>query len=244
MVEFERNKHDVQTENHLGELNFLLEHKRRLVGSGNDNDCHVQATGKMMFLLNPVSGRNSIQEHVGLIDSTMLSRCLCWVQDSEETKFLLSSKSVIKIPPTHIQAPFIPPTHTQELYGVYDNDKDILWRMCWGCVNREEFLSIFDTCYRFVSKIEDFKINELINISVDLAKEPMKSVWKGRAYHHIKLLIDGIVKTRCLFQDYDSSFIAKQEDYDLVEKILIRMVKGWDTDLSFKNQWSGNRGEE
>jgi len=63
------------------------------------------------------------------------------------------------------------------------------------------------------------------------------SVWKPRAAHHVKLVIDGLVKHRCLFKDYDASFTAKKEDYDLAERILVRMVKGWDTELGHSEEF-------
>ncbi len=60
------------------------------------------------------------------------------------------------------------------------------------------------------------------------------TVWQPRGLRHTFLLIDGLVKERCLFKDYDVSFEPKQEDYDMAERILVRMVKGWDTDMSPK----------
>jgi len=97
---------------------------------------------------------------------------------------------------------------------------------------------LFDTCNNFLCWIDDEKITTLSSIITQLAREPMKGVWKPRAEHHVKLLVDGLCKHRCLFKDYDNSFESKQEDYDLAERILIRMVKGWDTDLSTKKDWS------
>lgn len=96
MVEAEINKHQTNINNVLGELNFLLEHKLRVVGSGNDNDCKVQATAKFMFPTNPVGGRRTIGEHVGIIDPTTMSRMIWWVQDEEEQKFVFSEKGVVK----------------------------------------------------------------------------------------------------------------------------------------------------
>jgi len=106
----------------------------------------------------------------------------------------------------------------------------------WGkLICRDNFLTLFDTCYSFVSEIDDLEVNKLANIVTNLAKEPMKSsVWRPRAYHHVKLLIDGLCKHRCLFKDYDSSFQANEEDYNMAEAILIRMVRGWETNLQPK----------
>ena len=235
MVEFETNKHQSNTNNVLGELNMLLEHRKRVVGSGNANECEVQANAKFLIVSNPVSNKPTISAHVGLIDPTYMSRILWWVQSPEEQAFVLE-KGVLRFPPTPSQAH----PETKDNMNVIENrKKSIVLKKCWGKVDsRDEFLTLFDTCYSFVSDIDDSKINSLVNMTTQLAREPMKSsVWKPRAYHHIKLLIDGLCKHRCLFKDYDSSFIAREEDYTNAELILVKMVKSWDTDLSPKEDF-------
>lgn len=240
MVEFELNKHQTTINNILGDLNFLLDHKKRVVGSGNDNDCDVQAIAKFMFVTNPISNKSTIYDHVGIIDSTTMSRIFWWVQDKEETEFVLSEKGIVRVPPTPKQAP----THRILNGGIIENRKmSIVLKKCWGKVgSREEFLTLFDSCYSFCCEMDEGEITKLVNITTQLAKEPMKtSVWKPRAYHHVKLLVDGLCKHRCLFKDYDSSFVAKQEDYDLAERILIRMINSWDTNLAPKEKgWRGS----
>lgn len=244
MIEFEINKHQTAMQNILGETTSLLDHVEKVVGSGNDNECRVQATAKQIIVSNPVSNRTSIQEHVGLIDPPALSRQLIWVQDKEEQKFIFSGKLVERIPPhTHTNI------HTQEnSLSCNKKNKNENVYLCVGGVtssyvvnifsSREEFLTLFDTCNSFVCDIEEPKVREIYDSITFLAKEPMKSsVWKPRGEHHVYLLVDGICKHRCLFKDYDSTFTPKQEDYDLAEKILIRMVKSWDTDLSPKEEF-------
>lgn len=235
MVEFEINKHQTNIDNVLGELNSLLEHKKRIVGSGNDNECEIQATGKFMFVTNPVSNKNTIYEHIGLIDPTTMSRILWWVQDEAEQEFVLGEKGIVRTPPTPQQA------YTSNINNINKYIDNNSWGDCEGVggeVSRGEFLTLFDSCYNFICNFNEKEIKKLVDMSVQLAKEPMKtSVWKPRAEHQIVLLVDGACKHRCLFKDYDSSFTAKQEDYDLVERILIRMIKGWDTDLSPKGAY-------
>lgn len=241
MVEFELNKHDTQSKNILGEINFILEHKSRLVGSGNDNDIKCKGDSKYLFATNPINGKSTIAEHIGIIDPTTLSRMLILVQDDEETRFLLSSDSISNSPPDIDK-----PKHEKK-DNIYIKYKNISYSlgMCWGKVcNIEEFLTLYDTCNSFLCNIEDSKVKTLVDTTNLLAKEPMKSsVWKPRARHHVTLLIDGLCKHRCLFEDYDPSFEVKQVDYDRAEKILIRMVKAWDTDLSPKDargdMWNG-----
>jgi len=98
MVELETIKAHNPMTNCLGELNFLLEHKKRCVGSGNDNDIEVQATAKFLFATNPISNKDTIYQHIGLIDPTTMSRMLWWVQDDEEIKYLIGEDSIEKFP--------------------------------------------------------------------------------------------------------------------------------------------------
>jgi len=173
-----------------------------------------------------------------------MSRMLWWVQDDKETQFLFSNKCIEEIPPTHKQE--------VDRYIINNNSNASL---CVGgkgnkgrggyvsygnyeILNRDYFLTIFDTCYSFLSDMSDDRVNDIVKEVTNLAKEPMKSsVWKPRAFHHTKLLIDGLCKHRCLFKDYDSSFVAKEEDYKEATKILIRMVQSWDTNLSNKKEY-------
>ena len=245
MVELEIKKHQEQTGNYLGDLNFLCEHKSRIVGSGNDNECKVQATAKFLFVSNPISKKSTIHKQIGSIDPTFMSRILWTVQDDEETNFLLSSDSVI--PPTHTQdmTPNCNPpntyttgikvnTTTTTTKNRYEKSLGGLY-VCWGeIMDRNEFLTIFDTCYSFICDMDIKKIQEIADFSVDIAQEPMKSsVWKPRALHHIRLLIDGLCKHRCLFKDYDCKFIAKNEDYEEAKVIITKIVNSWNTSFNY-----------
>jgi len=252
LIEFEMNKHQGNVKNNiLGEINMFLDNKERTIGSGVQNDIKVQSTGKYIFVSNPVSNRKTIYDHVGLIDCTTLSRMINWVQDTDERELIIT-KGVSKIPPSHSQDSInkdnSPHTFTS-IYtydwniGINNNKISTLEIVLGGDKsnkgNFNPFLSIFDSCQVFLSEIDENEIQRLVDISTNLAKEPMKSsVWRPRAEHHIHLIVDGLCKIRCLFQDHDSSFTAKQEDYDLAERILVRMVKGWDTNLQPKEDFT------
>ena len=243
MVEFECNKHQAVIENVLGELNFLLDHKKRTVGSGNDNDCVVQANSKFLFVSNPVKGKENIYKHVGIIDPTTMSRVIWWVQSYEEQEFVLGIKGIERgIPPIQTQAQDIkeenihPPLESLTYYHVEGISK-----ACVGVggnpfktISRDEFLTIFDTCNSFLINQDHKKVENITNLITQLAKDPMKGVWRPRGSHHVKLLLDGIVKYRCLFVDYDDTYQIKEEDYKAVEKLLLEMVRNWDTALSLK----------
>ena len=245
MVEDELDRHDQAGTNVLGKFNPILEHKHRKIVSGNTDDCNMVATAKFLFLTNPIKNKSTIYEHLDVLDATTMSRIFWWVQDSEEVKLVLGENGILRNPPKTSTSPpkkSNPPDTFTSLY-IENRKKDIFLKKSWGryileYIDRDSFLCIFDTCYSFLCEIDDEKIQELCDEITDLALEPMKtSVWKPRSYHHVKLLVDGLCKHRCLFNDYDSSFVAKQEDYDLAKKILTRMVKGWSTNLSPKGSF-------
>jgi len=236
----EANKHDRTAINVMGELTDILEHKHRSGGSGNDF-IDINPTAKCIFITNPVQGKETIYQHVGTIDPTTMGRLLWWVQDSEEQEFVLGDNGILRNPPDTIPNPKesieISPHTLLSLYNKNIKIKSIVLKKCRGeYLNKDEFLTIYDSCNSFLSEIDDLRVNKLVLAITNIAKEPMKGVWNPRAYHQTKLLIDGLVKTRCLFDDGDISFSAKDIDYDWAERILVRMVGGWDTNLSLKQQ--------
>ncbi len=235
MVEFEMNRHTGGNRNILGEANFLLEHSIRQVSSGNDNTVTVGATAKFTFVSNPISGKRNLGEHVGCIDPTTMSRIFWWVQDEAEQEFVLSKKGIIRnvkeSPPHHHQSP----NTISRDFNFITKKGDRYWFSVGGKIeNSDEFLTLFDSCNNFKCYTDEKRIEKLTHTITTIAKEPMKSVWKPRGEHHVELLVDGICKHRCMFKDYDESFTANDEDYDIAERVLIRMVNGWDTDLSIR----------
>ena len=42
----------------------------------------------------------------------------------------------------------------------------------------------------------------------------------------------------CLFQDFDETFEPKDIDYEELEKLTTRIVKGWSTNLAVKRDWT------
>lgn len=233
MVEQRMNQDNLSGTNLLGELNFLLDHSDRVVGSGNDNDIRIKATAKFMFVSNPVKNKPTIYSHVaGVYDPTFMSRILWWVQDNDEREFLLSDQSIDRSSDETLTSPM------NVSFLIENRKKDIVLKKCYRKVGSiSEFLTLFDTCNSFLCPVNFSKVKALADEITFLAREPMKSVWKPRAEHHVALLIDGLCKHRCLFKDYDSTFTPKPEDYELAERILIRMVKSWDTDLSPKEEY-------
>ena len=97
-------------------------------------------------------------------------------------------------------------------------------------MSKEEFLTIFDSCQAFISGYNEDKVKEIYYKTLKEIKGSMHQVWEARGLHHAVLLLDGIVKARCLFND-DISFIATAEDYAELEKIINYITKSWDCNL-------------
>lgn len=220
MVEKELNRHEQQTGNLLGDFNSLLEHKKRTVSSGNDNSTEIQMTAKTVFTTNPICKKFNIHQHIGVMDSTFMSRNLIWVQDEQETKFVMSDEAIAS------------PEGQPSIYGEIKGSIGYTYTLRGKEVGRSSILTIFDSCYSFLSDISSQIVKEIVLETTALASEPMKSiVWQPRALHHVYLVIDGLCKQRCLFEDYDPSFKANEKDYTLARKLLFRMVKSWDTEF-------------
>ena len=98
-----------------------------------------------------------------------------------------------------------------------------------GGISGNDFLTIYDSCQEFLVDFDYFKCKKIFNMITNMIKTDMIGVWRSRGLHHTILLLDGVTKQRCLFKDYDSSFLSKEEDYLIVERILAHMVMGWDT---------------
>ena len=105
---------------------------------------------------------------------------------------------------------------------------------------RSFYVTIYDSCQHFSIKSDEDTVKKLFMTLVAISKNPMKTMWKRRGMHHTKLVLDGVVKYRCIFKDFDDSFEAKQEDYDNTERILVGMVKNWDFDMTIEkeNLWN------
>lgn len=219
---------------HLGQLNMLLEHKKRTIGSGNDNAITAKATAKVVFSTNPLSNKGTLADHLSALDGTTLSRMLIWVQDEEH---------VAKISARNLRdyTKHLRDIHTPQRERREESKKDIfiLHSVLYSSIDgiRPEFLTIFDSCQQFLSSFDAQRVKEIWEVSLNLIPEPLRTIWRARGLHHSTLLLDGITKYRCLFRDYDSGFTAIEEDYDLLQGLVFRILQSWGTDLSGSPKW-------
>lgn len=225
-----QNSH-VDINNYFGELNMLLEHKKRLVGSGNDNSTIVKTTAKVCITTNPLPKKPYISSHLSVLDNSTLSRMLIWVQDNEETEKIYKKDGIRAINGLCEPKSREHRANPEESSPMSEFLKNPI-ESC-DCVlgNYFDFLTIYDSCQQFLVNYELDKVKEVFTKSNNLTKDGMKQIWKARGLHHSVLILDGLVKFRCLFRDYTSDYNAIEEDYQNLELIITKMIKGWDTNL-------------
>jgi hypothetical protein len=214
----------------LAPLNSILEHKRRRAGSGNDNDFMMTATAKVIICTNPVRNFSNLYQHLHVIDKTTLSRFFIWIQDKKELLFRKTN-----IPQT------LPGDGAEQvlfLKNITNKNKKIVTPTLYHPVKPWASLAVslqnldvldFDfekTPFTFPEN-KDFSFQTLNDKVIAKLPKELKYLWQTRGLHHSILLLDGLVKFRCLFKDYDTTFTPKQEDIDWLIKILDRMVEGW-----------------
>lgn len=215
---------------HLSQLNMLLEHKKRTIGSGNDNALIAKATSKVIFGANPLPSKRYLGDHIGIVDGSTLSRMLCVVQDYEEQDFI--EKNI----------PFDLEEHTKSTgytyASIYTKGGGGLYY--YNDVSSNIYIQIYDSCQEFIVNYDKERVREIFKTSVNMTEEPMKTIWKARGLHHTILLLDGLTKYRCLFKDFDENFTATDYDYIVLEVLLSKIVNSWKVDLSMKTNQSDN----
>lgn len=209
--------------NYFGQMNMLLEHKNRMVGSGNDNSTKVKATAKILITSNNMVGKNRIDSHLGIIDPTTLSRMVVWVQDYVEIEKIYNKEGINS--PPHRDYPPKDFSRDANFLDLHISDSDSVGG------NYNDFLTIYDSCQKFLVNFDMDRCKKIFDMTTLIAKEPMRQVWRARGLHHTILILDGIVKHRCLFKDYDNTYSLKESDYEDLERLLIHMIKTWDTDF-------------
>lgn len=185
-----------EREHQLAMLNSLLEHSARSYNSGNSS-VNGQATSKMFTVSNEVYHTNSMANLVETIDRSFISRLFVWYQDAEHIQYIQDKAGL------------------QSTYCKIDDN---------------DWLAIYDYMNNFRAKYDKERV-------ANLGKIYSKIIGKFNGYvaevfdaryktHHINLILDGIVKTRCLCEQ-DISFTANEKDYKDLEIIFTKLVEGW-----------------
>ena len=198
-----------EREPQLAALNPLLEHKVRNFGSGNYS-FKGQMTAKMIAVSNPVYGTSDIVRLCSKIDKSFISRLIVLYQDKEHFDMVAEA-----------------------------DESDL--QECTLKMDSETFIAIYDYLNSFKSAFDKEKVRGIFDVGLvlfgqDEEENPYidaRSVYMARYKHHIACLMDGLIKTRCLFER-DESFKAKKADYENLKSIWLRIIQNMG--IKFDNQ--------
>jgi len=90
----------------------------------------------------------------------------------------------------------------------------------------KDWVSILDYLHTFQVDMDDAKLREIHAEPLPLLSEDLLSHYKTRHKHHLKCLLDGLVKARCLFS-HDMAFSAQEQDYNLCREVWSSIIRSW-----------------
>ena len=122
------------------------------------------------------------------------------------------------------------------LFRRIEEEEDVLYKVkvCYPRI-RDFYVTIYDSCQQFLCKVDEKKVDKIFKTLIAISENPLKTLWKRRGLHHTLLILDGIIKYRCIFKDFDNSFEANEEDYINLERIMVMIVKSWKTNMGIKS---------
>jgi hypothetical protein len=198
----------------------------------------MEPTAKTIQAMNSIEGKNFLWDIKGFIDTSTMSRILWIAYDEGIQKWFTHIKANSDL----VHNPVLN-THNQknktEDKKKKNDDRDKQMVVNWNTrlYTNDDFLTIFDSCQPILSNFDIKDMKSSLNKSKVHIPQDLLSIWEPREMHHTKLLLDGIIKLRCLFQDHDSTFTAKPVDYEVLERLLTRIFKGWNTNLREPLSW-------
>jgi hypothetical protein len=177
----------------------ILEHRSSVVASGNTQPVSIIATAKGMFIGNPEREFTDLMDCAEKLSQPVMARFLSYTQTEEHKKFIQERMPEIAA---------LPPEE------------------CLPQKN-SEMLNIFDFCYKRPSLADFKKVSDIRDRLIDIVPEKLIEMYRGRYYHHINCLVDGVSKTRFLTNEKDT-LKYEEEDYAKAEAIMWMVVSSWD----------------
>lgn len=115
-----------------------------------------------------------------------------------------------------------PSTHVNMIQEV--NETDLKFQEY--IISDDDFVSIIDYLHSFKAEFDMNKINEIYKEVIPVLNPDLLDHYNARHKHHIQCIMDGIIKTRCLFEK-SNRFIAITEDYNLLRQIWHNLIASW-----------------
>jgi len=204
-------------------IGVILESKRicaideffRVIKSEEDND---KLSVLNNFLLHT---KYSNKTGKGDIDCQMRSKLFCVTNPLYGSNF---EETIKKLPPSTVDRMLIWKQTQHHYKWVNCGDNKVFADIN---IRKNDFLAVYDYMNSFISEFDEKKVKNIVDELKTKCPAYMLSLYVTRyGQHHSMCLIDGIVKIRCLFER-DSSFSAKEEDYENFTKLWEDLILGW-----------------
>lgn len=117
---------------------------------------------------------------------------------------------------------FQPESHVKMIRDLDENDLETTKFK----IGNDDFASITDYLWSFNAEYDDKRVKEIYKSPLAVLSEDLLNHYTPRHKHHIKCLIDGIIKTRCLINK-DMNFIAIEQDYIDLQEIWSNIIRSW-----------------
>lgn len=90
----------------------------------------------------------------------------------------------------------------------------------------DDWISLLDYLHSFDAEYDMEQVEVIRQSMIPILSADLRKHYDTRHKHHIECLMDGIVKTRCLF-DKDMSFKAIPEDYQVLDLVWRKVISSW-----------------
>jgi len=187
---------DDRREERIAMMNDLLEHQKREMGSGVAK-IRPNTTARVLAATNPVRDTYTMEDLLRTSDESFLSRWLVYYQNEDSDHVKIIRRS---------------------------KDKK-LEEYKWNA-ELNTWVSIFDYLQSFPAKWNDEKVAEIQEEVIPVLSTELHRHYDARHSHHIDCVMDGIIKTRCLFER-DETFTAQPQDYERLRDVWCKVITSW-----------------
>ena len=93
-------------------------------------------------------------------------------------------------------------------------------------VSDNDWVSILDYLHSIPSEYDMNRVEKIYLSVMPILSEDLKNHYESRHLHHLECLLDGIIKTRYLFEK-EHNFKAQDKDYEILEMVWKNVIKSW-----------------
>lgn len=93
-------------------------------------------------------------------------------------------------------------------------------------ISNDNWVSILDYLHSFSATYDKKKVRAIYKSVMPILSENLKEHYESRHKHHISCIMDGIIKSRCMFER-DIKFTAKEIDYTNLEIVWKNVIRSW-----------------